>query len=140
MATRVEPAGPSAASPDLGADASRIRVGLIDGLQLRRSQLIAMLAKTHPDLHTVGFPHVAACVGAATDCLDVILYYGLDDSSSLAGILQHVTQLREAFDIPVVVVHAGGLSVQRSELSGAFDTVAPGRPRPKRAANPVRPD
>jgi hypothetical protein len=140
MATKVEPAGLSAAVPAHAARASRIQVGLIDEVRLRREQLTAMLAKTHPDLHVVPFPHVAACLDAAEEGLDVILYCGPDHGSSLAGILESVTLLRETCDIPVVAIHACGLPVQRSELRNVLDAVAPRPPRPKRATNPVRPD
>jgi hypothetical protein len=113
MATKVEPAGPSAAVSAHGTGVSRIRVGLIDGLRPRREQLIGMLAKTHPDLQVVPFMHIAACIGAAAEGFDVILYCGPDDRSSLAVILESVILLRDSLDIPVVVVHAGELPVQR---------------------------
>lgn len=124
MATDVEPAGWSTALRSGRAGDPRIRVGLIDGTPLRRDLLMGMLKKSHPDLHIVPFPHVAACLGAATERLDVILYQDAEDSSSLATILEDVTLLREALDIPVVVVPGRGAPAQRRESGKATTTTA----------------
>jgi hypothetical protein len=135
MATNVEPAGWSTAWLSRCAGGPRIRVGLIDGASPQRDHLIRMLTRSHPDLHIVPFPHVAACIGAATERLDVILYCGADNGSSLASILEDVTLLREALDIPVVVIPARGAPAQRSEAGKAATTAAPRPPQRGRAAS-----
>ena len=138
MATDVEPAGWSIALPPRRAGGRRIRVGLIDGASPQRDLLIGMLTKTHPDLHIVPFAHVAACIDDAAERLDVILYCDGDNRSSLASILEDVTLLREALDVPVVVVPARGARAQRGEASKAVTKAAP-RPRQRGpAASPLQ--
>jgi hypothetical protein len=100
----------------------RIRVGLIDSFRLRRDFLIEMLARTHPDLDVVPFVDVAACIEPPTVDLDVILYCGPDDGSSVP---EYVNLLRKTFaDVPLVILPFIGALAQRSELGRAFKTVA----------------
>jgi hypothetical protein len=135
MATDVEPADWSIALPSGRAGGPCIRVGLIDGAPPQRDHLIRMLTKMHPDLHIVPFPHVAACIDAPAERLDVILYCDADNRSSLASILENVTLLREALGVPVVVVPARGASAQRGEVGKAATTTAPRPPQRGPAAS-----
>ena len=112
-------------APDLHEGA--IAVGLIDCLRFSRDCTIQALRTMHSELSIVPFASVADCIGAEPVGLHLILYYSHGESSSEMLVLQHVKELRGAFDgTPIIVLSDARTALQPRNIRNALNSGAQG--------------
>jgi DNA-binding NarL/FixJ family response regulator len=115
---------------DLGTELLNDRataVALIDCLRFSRDCLTQALRTLHPELCIVPYGSVADCVAAANGGLQLILYYSHNESSSEMLVLQHVRELRQAFDnTPIVVLSDARTALQPRNIKNTLNSGAQG--------------
>jgi hypothetical protein len=83
-----------------------IRVAVIAPQGLRRSGLIEVFARLHPEFVIAPFDSIGDCVRLAARNLDLILYWPGADFRSDISLIMGVRLLRQAFDGVAVAVVA----------------------------------